>query len=110
MWTRRIDLYVCEPLANGFRYSEGYPMFKSRITTLPEAAEGLKRLAQEKVTWIDGLIGGREWGCGKRLTLAAILLYSWLSCGTQVGQPLNDKNTNIKAWYGRMAARPSTKA
>ena len=23
MWTRRIDLNICEPLANGFRYSEG---------------------------------------------------------------------------------------
>jgi len=110
MWTRRIDLYVCEPLANGFRYAEGRPMFQSRITTLPEAAEGLKRLAQEKITWIDGLIAGRQWICGNRLTLADILLYSFLSFGTQVGQPLNEKNTNIMAWYARMAARPSTKA
>jgi glutathione S-transferase len=110
MWTRRIDLYVCEPLANGFRYAEGLAMFKPRITTLPEAAEGLKRLAQEKITWIDGLIAGRQWICGNRLTLADILLYSFLSFGTQVGQPLNENNKNIKAWYDRMAARPSTKA
>jgi glutathione S-transferase len=110
MWTRRIDLNICEPLANGFRYSEGLPMFKTRMTTLPDAAEGLKRLAQEKVTWIDGLIAGREFICGKRLTLADILLFSFLSFGTQVGQPLNDKNKNIKAWYDRMAARPSVKA
>ena len=110
MWTRRIDLNICEPLADGFRYSEGLPMFKTRMTTLPDAAEGLKRLAQEKVTWIDGLIAGREFICGKRLTLADILLFSFLSFGTQVGQPLNDKNKNIKAWYDRMAARPSVKA
>ncbi len=64
MWTRRIDLNICEPLANGFRYSEGLPMFKTRMTTLPDAAEGLKRLAQEKITWIDGLIAGREFICG----------------------------------------------
>jgi len=110
MWTRRIDLNICEPLANGFRYSEGLQMFKSRMTTLPEAAEGLKRIAQEKISWLDGLIAGRQFICGNRLTLADILLYSFLSFGTQVGQPLNDKNTNIKAWYDRMAARPSTKA
>jgi glutathione S-transferase len=110
MWTRRIDLNVCEPLANGFRYSEGLPMFKSRMTTLPEAAEGLKRIAQEKITWLDGLIAGREFVCGSRLTLADILLFAFLSFGTQVGQPLNEKNKNIKAWYDRMAARPSTKA
>jgi len=110
MWTRRIDLNICEPLANGFRYSEGLPMFKTRMTTLPDAAEGLKRLAQEKITWLDGLIAGREFICGKRLTLADILLFAFLSFGTQVGQPLNDKNKNIKAWYDRMAARPSVKA
>jgi len=110
MWTRRIDLNICEPLANGFRFSEGLPMFKTRMPTLPEAAEGLKRIAQEKITWLDGLIQGREFICGNRLTLADILLYSFLSFGTQVGQPLNDKNKNIKAWYDRMAARPSTKA
>ena len=23
MWTRRVDLNICEPLLNGFRYSEG---------------------------------------------------------------------------------------
>ncbi len=110
MWTRRIDLNICEPLANGFRYSEGLPMFKTRMTTLPDAAEGLKRIAQEKITWIDGLMAGKTFICGTRLTLADILLYSFLSFGTQVGQPLNDKNKNIKAWYDRMAARPSVKA
>lgn len=110
MWTRRVDLNICEPLANGFRYSEGRPMFQSRMTTLPEAAEGLKRIAQEKITWMDGLMAGKEFICGNRLTLADILLYSFLSFGTQVGQPLNENNKNIKAWYERMKARPSTKA
>jgi glutathione S-transferase len=110
MWTRRIDLYVCEPMANGFRYSEGLAMFKSRITTLPEAAEGLKRLAQEKITWLDGLLGSKTYFCGNRLTLADILLYCFLAFGAQVGQPLNPNNKNIQAWYARMAARPSAKA
>jgi glutathione S-transferase len=110
MWTRRVDLYICEPLANGFRYSQGLPMFKERMTTLPEAAEGLKRIAQEKITWLDGLMAGKQYVCGDRLTLADVLLYSFLHFGTQVGQPLNENNKNIKAWYDRMAARPSTKA
>ena len=110
MWTRRVDLGVCEPLANGFRYSQGLPMFKDRMVTLPEAAEGLKRLAQDRITWLDGLMAGKDFLCGKRFTLADILLYSFLSFGTQVGQPLNENNKNIKAWYDRMAARPSTKA
>ncbi len=110
MWTRRVDLNICEPLANGFRYSQGLEMFKSRMPTIPEAAEGLKRVAQDKITWLDGQLAGKEFICGSRLTLADILLYSFLSFGTQVGQPLNENNKNVKAWYDRMAARPSAKA
>jgi len=110
MWTRRVDLYVCEPMANGFRYSQGLPMFKSRVTTLPEAAEGLKRLAQEKITWLDGLLGSKQYLCGDRLTLADILLYCFMAFGAQVGQPINPDNKNIQAWYDRMGARPSAKA
>ena len=110
MWARRIDLYVCEPMANGFRYGEGLAMFKPRITTLPEASEGLKRLAQEKITWLDGLLGSKQFFCGDRISLADILLYCFLAFGAQVGQPLNPANKNIKAWYERMAARPSAKA
>ena len=110
MWARRVDLYINENLASGFRFAEGLPLFKDRMTTLPEAAEGLKGIAQEKITWLDGLIDGREFIAGERLTLADILLYCFLSFGTSVGQPLNENNKNIAAWYERMAARPSAQA
>ena len=110
MWARRVDLYINENLANGFRYAEGLAMFKDRMPTLPEAAEGLKGIAQQKITWLDGLIEGREFIAGDRLTLADILLYCFLSFGTTVGQALNEDNKNIMAWYQRMAARPSAQA
>jgi glutathione S-transferase len=110
MWTRRIDLNVCEPLANGFRYSEGLGMFKDRITTIPEAAEGLKRVAQEKITWLDGLMAGKTFVCGDKLTLADILLYCFLAFGANVGQPLNPDNKNVMAWFERMSQRPSASA
>lgn len=110
MWTRRIDLYVCEPLANGFRFSEGLPLFKDRMTTLPEAAEGLKRLAREKLVWLDGLMAGSEFVGGNRLTLTDILLYCFLTFGKTVGQPYDESLSNLHAWYQRMDARPTAKA
>ena len=45
-WTRWVDLNIVEPLANGFRYSEGLPMFQARMRCLPEAAAGLKAKAE----------------------------------------------------------------
>jgi len=110
MWARRVDLNVCEPLANGFRYSEGKPMFESRMTMIPEAADGLKGLAQEKISWLDGLMDGREFVGGDKLGLADVLLYCFLTFGETVGQPINAANKNIVAWLERMKARPSAQA
>ena len=110
MWTRRIDLGILETLTNGFRYSEGLPIFKDRMQTIPEAADGLKSIAQEKIAWLDGQIAGNEFICGDRFSLADIMLYCFLEFGAQVGQPLNDQNTNIMAWYERVAGRASSGA
>ena len=110
MWTRRIDLGIIESLTNGFRYSEGLPIFKDRMQTIPEAADGLKSIAQEKITWLDGQLAGRDFICGERFSLADIMLFCFLEFGAQVGQPLNEANANIMAWYERLAGRPSSAA
>ena len=110
MWTRRIDLGIIESLTNGFRYSEGLPIFKDRMQTIPEAADGLKSIAQEKITWLDGQLAGRDFICGERFSLADIILFCFLEFGAQVGQPLNEANANIMAWYQRVAGRPSSAA
>ena len=110
MWVRRIDLNILEPLANGFRFAEGLKLFAPRIHVIPQAADDLKQIAQEKLTWLDGLIGGREFICGSRLTLADILLFCFLDFGAKVGQPINEANRNIVAHHARMKARPSSAA
>jgi len=110
MWTRRVDLGICEPLGSGFRFSEGLPMFKERMRCVPEAADGLKAIAQDKIAWLDKQMEGNDYIAGPRLTLADILLFCFLDFGAQVGQPLKPENKNIAAWYERMKARPSAEA
>lgn len=110
MWTRRIDLHVVEPMLIGFRSSEGFDIFKDRVRLLPQAADDLKTLAQERIAWLDGLISDGPFVAGARLTLADILLFCTLDFGGSVGQPLNSENKNIGAWFARMTARPSATA
>jgi glutathione S-transferase len=110
MWVRRIDLNIAEPLANGFRFAEGIKMFAPRIRTMPQAADDLKTLTQERITWLNGLMGDREFVCGGRLTLADILLFVFLDFGKNVGQPLNTANLNVMAHYERMSKRASAGA
>ena len=110
MWTRRIDLNIIEPLANGFRYSEGLPIFASRMTVLPEAADGLKRIAREKLAWLNEQMGNRQFVCGDRISLADVLLYCFLTFGAAVGQPTDTSLSWVQAWLARMGERPSAKA
>ena len=110
MWARRIDLNICEPMANGFRFAEGLRLFENRVRCMPQAADDLKAVAREKLTWLDGLIAGRDYIAGNKLTLADLLLFGFLEFGAQVGQPLDPANKNLTAWQARVAARPSVAA
>lgn len=110
MWTRRIDLGVAENVFNGFRYAEGLPLFRERIHTIPSAADELKAIAQEKLAWLDGLLGGRTWVCGDRYTLADVLLFAVTEFGASVGQPMGDGLAWLPGWYLRVAKRPAIEA
>jgi glutathione S-transferase len=110
MWARRVDLNICEPLTNGFRYSQGLALFRDRMITLPEAADGLKRIAQDRLAWLNAQMAGRNYLCGARFTLADIHLFCFLHFGNRVGQPLNAEFANLAAWYGRVKTRPSAPA
>jgi glutathione S-transferase len=110
MWSRRIDINILEPMANGFRFSDGLKMFQDRVHCIPAAADDLKQIAQEKLTWLDGMMGGKQYICGDRLTLADILLFAFVDFFNGVRQPINPENRNIVAWHARMKARPSAEA
>lgn len=110
MWTRRIDLNIVEPATNGFRFSQGLKLFQNRVRCIPAAADDLKAIAQEKLKWLDGLMGEKPFVAGDKLTMADILLFAFVDFMGTVGQPLDPSCKNLAAWYGRMKARPSAAA
>ena len=110
MWTRRIDLNICEPMANGFRAAEGRPLFESRMKLVgAEGAADLKAIAKDRLLWLDGQMTG-DFICGGRFTLADILLFGFLKFGATVGQPVPDEAKWLKGWMDRVGARPSAAA
>ena len=110
MWTRRIDLNIVEPAANGFRFAEGLKMFENRVRCIPQAADDLKATARDKLTWLDGLMGGKPFVAGNKISMADILLFAFLDFMGSVKQPLDPANKNLSGWYERMKARPSAAA
>ncbi|MFM9972543.1 MAG: glutathione S-transferase family protein [Burkholderiales bacterium] len=110
MWTRRIDLNIIEPGANGFRFSQGLKLFQNRIHCIPQAADDLKAIAREKLIWLDGLVGGTPFIAGDKLTMADILLFAFVDFFATVGQPLDPACKNLAGWYERMKVLPSAAA
>src|SRR5256885_1961224 len=75
MWTRRVDLNICEPLANGYRYGEALKFFEKRIPVAPEASPGLKMVAQNRLKWLDGQMADRrDYLRGRRFSPAGLHL------------------------------------
>jgi len=107
MWTRKLDLNIAEPMANGFRFGEGLELFKNRVHCIPQAAEDLKATAREWIARLDGWMNGRQFVCGDRFTLADVHLYGMLDFFASVGQSVDPSLTNVHAWLARVGARPS---
>jgi len=110
MWTRRVDLNICEPLTNAFRYSTGLRLFESRMVTIPEGADGLRRVGQDRLRWLESQMAGKDYLCGETFTLADVHLYCFLTFAIERGMPLEPDLTNLAVWLARVGARPSAKA
>lgn len=109
-WQRRAELAITENIHNAYHYAEGLARFRGRIPVAPEAAEGLKRVAQDRIAWLDGMLDGHTFLAGDRFTIADIWLYVWLDFADSVRQPSDRKLRNIAPWFARIAARASAAA
>jgi glutathione S-transferase len=110
MWLRRAEWKVIQPMADGFRFCEGLPIFKDRIRTLPDAAAGLKEIARDGLTWFDEQIAGRDTIVPGRFTIVDVALFSFLEFGGMVGQPVDPALKNVQAWFEKTQARPGAQA
>ena len=107
MWTRKIDLNIAEPMANGFRFSEGLELFKDRLHVIPQAADDLKATEREWLAKLDAWIDGKQFICGDRFTMADVFLFGMIDFFASIGQPIDPSQANIVAWYERVGSRPS---
>lgn len=108
-WWRRIELNITEFIHNAFHYAEGIKRFEDRIPVAPKAANGLKAIAQDRLAWLDNMLGQREYLCGDRFSAADIWLYVWLDFANNVNQQFSTELENINPWFDRIAQRPSAK-
>lgn len=110
MWVRRVEINVTQPMTAGFRGAEGFGLFKDRVRCLPQASADLKTAAREGLAWIEAQLGERPFLAGANLTMADLLLFSFIEFGALVGQGMDPENRRLLAWHARMASRASAVA
>jgi len=107
MWNRRVEQKITENIYNGFRFAEGLQLFENRMRCLPEAAAGLKAIAQDGLSWLDEQMKDKEFICGDRLTVADLVLYCCTDFASGVGQSIDTELKNVSSWFSRVDGRPS---
>ena len=110
MWVRRAEWKVIQPMADGFRFAEGLPLFQDRILCKPDIAADLKDIARDGLKWFDGQLEGRTTIVPGRFTLADVVLYSFVEFGGMIGQAVDPSLKNVAAWMEATKARPSAAA
>lgn len=107
MWARRIDLNIVQPITLGFRYAEGADFFSGKEPIFKDASASMKQLAQEKLEWLNGVIGDSGYICGNRVTLADIMLFCFIEFGAEVGQTVSPSLEKVHGLMERLRALPS---
>ena len=109
MWVRRMEWKIIQPMLDGFRFGRGHDFFKDRMRVIPEAADGLKAVAQDGLRWLERQLEGRVTIVPNRFTLADIALYPILEFGASVGQPLDPALRSLTAWFEAVGSRDSAR-
>lgn len=76
----------------------------NRASRLFQREEELRRVAKDRLRWLDDMFGTGLYLCGERFTAADIWFYVRLDFGQSVNQPLDHNLLNINPWFERIAA------
>lgn len=107
MWTRRVDLAICQPLVLSLRFGPaGFRRAREPHPVLP-ARDALRAMVQRNLAWLDGQLADREWLCGARFTLADIQLFAFIEHGIAFGELPDPGWSALARWLERIGARPS---
>lgn len=108
MWQRRMELEVFIPITQVFR--NGHPFFKGRIPQVPEWGEVNRKAAEQRMGWLDELLGSRRFVAGERYTIADITALCGIDFGRVSDIRIKPEQKNLARWHQEVSSRPSAKA
>ena len=108
MWNRRIELEIFAPV--GHVWSHLSEIAKGRGRRIPEFGDIQKRVAIDRIAWLDEELDDREFVAGDRFSIADITTLCMIDFARTVDIRIQPDQTNLARWYSAVSARPSAKA
>jgi glutathione S-transferase len=108
MWVRRAEFTVMMPVGNFWRHA--HPYTAALLTQFKDFGESNKETYKGAQKWLDRELADKPFVAGDAYSIADICLLTTVDFAGWIGLPLEDEFANLKAWHGRVSARPSADA
>jgi glutathione S-transferase len=108
MWTRRIELALANRVGAVWINTH---RFTARLgTQYKDYGEAMRVRALEVMQWLDREIGAREFICADQFSMADIVALTTIDFAQFIGIEMPEDARQLRAWHGRVSARPSAAA
>ena len=108
MWDRRMELELFRNVTGTFQNTHEY--FKGRIEQIAAFGERCRRVARERLAWLDAELAGRAFVAGERYTIADITALCAIDFGRVVDVRIAGEEKHLARWHELVSGRPSAKA
>jgi glutathione S-transferase len=108
MWTRRIELALANRVGAVWINTH---KFTARLgPQYQDYGEAMRVRALEVMQWLDREIGAREFICAEQFSMADIVALTTIDFAQFIGIEMPEDAMQLRAWHGRVSARPSAAA
>ena len=108
MWIRRIEFQVMQPVGNFWRHA--HPRTAALLTQYKDFGEANRATYAGGLKWLDRELAEREFIAGEAYSMADICALTTVDFATWIGLEVPEELAKVKAWHGRVSARPSASA
>jgi glutathione S-transferase len=108
MWTRRIEMALANRVGAVWINTH---RFTARLgTQYKDYGEAMRVRALEVMQWLDREIGAREFIGTDQFSMADIVALTTIDFAQFIGIEMPEDAMQLRAWHGRVSARPSAAA
>ncbi|THD77727.1 MAG: glutathione S-transferase family protein [Phenylobacterium sp.] len=108
MWVRRAEFVLMQPVGGYWRHA--HPRTAALLTQFKDFGESNRETYGNALKWLNRELAERPFLAGEAYSMADICALTTVDFADWIGLPIPEEFANVKAWHGRVTARPSAQA